>query len=530
MDASPPEHRPNVTPFIPPLQSPHPTPPTAPPIPVPPPAGPNTQYPSWAVNPQGAAFYPGYPNSPYTAQPGSTPYIPFNAGAHTGGALAGGYFPPTPGTGMGMGMGGGLPGGGGFAMSWGSGVGGPGGTPWPAVQPGLASPYPPAGSFIPPGPYGGGVVPPPPAPQSWANTPPAPPAAPPWAGPPPGMNPWGAHMPMWNGAPAAMHPGMFSGMGPPMAGLPGGYPMAGPGAPGLGFSPGESHPYSRGMEPQGGDQIDHFMEGPHYGPVLEPFLVRAVKAHPVVNPLLQPPQESTDRVYLKWNMLFASGQCQRSDDPPHMSWAKDRGQPATFPRVTSLRLISETFPWPINISARNREIGVTCGDVIDQMARDMSSMIPQAEYEKAASRAKQTQINNAYRHNRSRAIGVPGGQLNQGLLHLDWLCEFTMYGGIRDNERLVKQICGEVMPCTFELVCVRRYQMTAEEHRNQEALQRTLDEQQRTSRRTSHRPTVHSVRDEDSDTLTSSESESEEDESGHRSRSRRGHSRPGTAA
>jgi hypothetical protein len=238
---------------------------------------------------------------------------------------------------------------------------------------------------------------------------------------------------------------------------------------------------------------------------------------------MQPLPDSGGQPYLKWNMLFPSNQCQRSDDPVHMSWSNGRHEPATFPRITFVRLVSEAFPWVINITARNREIGVTCGDLIDYISRDMYHLTGQAEYEALPS-AKKRIVGEAYRHNRSRAHGVPGGQLNPGMLRLDWLGLDTMFGGIRENDRLVRRVCGDVLPCTFELVCVRRYPMTAEEIRNQEAMQRNLSE--REARRRSRRPTVESVRDEDEgggDSDSDDDSDEDEGEGSRRGR-RRGRS------
>ncbi|KAJ7144950.1 hypothetical protein C8R43DRAFT_890893 [Mycena crocata] len=277
----------------------------------------------------------------------------------------------------------------------------------------------------------------------------------------------------------------------------------------------QQQPLSRAIG-QVGDRVGQFEAGPHYGPVLEPFLIRAVRAHVRLNPLVQPLPDSGGQPYLKWNMLFPSNQCQRSDDAVHLSWSKGRQEPATFPRVTVVRLVSETFPWLITIAARNRDIGVTCGELIDYISRDMYNLTGQAEYEALPSGKKRT-VAEAYRHNRSRAHGVPGGQLNPGMLRLDWLGQDTMFGGVRENERIVRRVCGDVLPCTFELVCVRRYPMTAEEIRNQEAMQRNLSrESERAGRRRSLRPTVESVTDEDDETADDDDDDSEDEARGRR--------------
>jgi hypothetical protein len=161
-------------------------------------------------------------------------------------------------------------------------------------------------------------------------------------------------------------------------------------------------------------------------------------------------------------MLFPSNHCQRSDEAVHMWWSNGRHETATFPRVTMLRLVSEKFPWVIKIDARDRDIGVTCGELVDHISHDMYHLASQAEYEALPS-GRQWIVGGAYRHNRSRANGVPGERLHPGMLRLDWLGQDTMFGGVRENDRLVRHVCGDALPCAFELVCVQRYPMTPAE-------------------------------------------------------------------
>ncbi|KAJ7063650.1 hypothetical protein C8F01DRAFT_1133802 [Mycena amicta] len=520
---------PNITPFIPPLNTPSPGPNAhlQPPVVPPAPAGANPAYPQWAANPQtagGYPVYPGhhptiYPNTPYSAAPG-TPFLPattpathhqyFPATGPPGAARPLPPFEPYPPFVPPM------------HSPWGPAAAvpppmtpwGQPGTPW--AQQGYPSPYPPAGGpppmapmmppmgFARPMAYGGmgagGPFTPAAQPHNMGD---------PWgAGAGPAPPPW-AQQQMMNNMGMGMAGGMGLGFGP-----------FGPGPYGIPEQP----PMARAMG-QGGDRVGQFAEGPHYGPVLEPFLVRAVHAHVSLNPLLAPADTSSATApYLKWNMLFHSNQCTRSDDPPHISWSKGRAEPATFPRVTFLRLVSSTIPWPINVSARNRELGVSCGDVIDAISMSMYGLAAEDEFRMLPS-AQKSLVSEAYRHNRSRANGVPGGGLSQGMLRLDWLAQDTMFGGVRENERLARLRCGgEMLPCTFELVCVKRYVMSQEELRAQEALQRNVEaarERERAARRR-ERSTVETVTDEDERGTTVSESSSEEDRRGRsRARSRR---------
>lgn len=225
------------------------------------------------------------------------------------------------------------------------------------------------------------------------------------------------------------------------------------------------------------------------GPVLEAFLVKVVKAKLELNPLLAPPPDDTERPYLKWNMLFPTAQCQKSDDPAIRSWSSGRGAPATWPRIKSLRLISRSFPWDIQVTATDPEDGVTCGDVIDAIHEFMYGRVSSSQLKNATPEHTRV-ISQAYHHNRSTAYGVPGGKLMNTLLRCDWLGQHTMFGGIVENKRLVKDLCGgSEFPCTFELKCVQRYPMTAEEIREHEAREREAEAQQQRSRRRHSRAT-----------------------------------------
>ncbi|KAH9930827.1 uncharacterized protein B0H18DRAFT_872551 [Fomitopsis serialis] len=218
------------------------------------------------------------------------------------------------------------------------------------------------------------------------------------------------------------------------------------------------------------DKIDKFAEGPHYGPVLTPLMVKKVRARPELNPLLTPPPEEGTHDFIKWNMLFSTAQCQRSCDPSHRSWSNGRNAPATWPRVTSLRLVSRAIPAPIEVPAASAEAGVTCGDVIEAICNYMNGRLTQQQYN-TASDAQKRVLSEAYYHNRSTAQGVPGGRLPQTLLRFDWLGQDTMYGGCEANEQLVRDLCGG-LPCVYELKTVRRYPMSEqeiEEHERREA-------------------------------------------------------------
>jgi len=166
-------------------------------------------------------------------------------------------------------------------------------------------------------------------------------------------------------------------------------------------------------------------------------------------------------------MLFSSAQCRRSTDDAHISWQKGRQEPATFPRVTYLRIVSDLFPWMFTIHATKKAIGVTCGEVIDTLAESFSLLSSKKDYDALVPR-RRNKVSEAYTHNRSTAYGVPGGTLGQGMRRLDFLCKDTMFGGLVADEVLLRKLCGELLPGTFVLRCMRRYALTQDEIRDQE--------------------------------------------------------------
>lgn len=167
-------------------------------------------------------------------------------------------------------------------------------------------------------------------------------------------------------------------------------------------------------------------------------------------------------------MLFSSAYVHRSTEADNRSWMTGRDEPATFPRVSSLRLISRQFTWVIDVKARRRSNGVTCEDVIDQLSDFFQSSCPKAEFQEA-SRAFQGQVSAAYHMNRSRMDGVPGGRLGQGLRRCDWLLDHTMFDGIELDVEYVRDRmslhASRDIPCMFVLNCARRLGMTPEEIR-----------------------------------------------------------------
>lgn len=469
------------TPFIPPLPSPESLAP-----PVIPPAPQNHHPPAWAQQPRTPGQYPYYPPTPYN----TTPFIPPVATIPTAHSTPimpqSSYFPPPANLPNIYGA----PPGNGFSADYTGYPNGnpspyvptqpPPGTPWPASAPGTGYTF---QHPLPPGPPGWG-------PQLGAFTPgyPLPGAFPTPAGA------WG--MPLPGGPPSNMYAGH----------TPWVHPTAPPPAPPQ--PPDTARANFRWTS--SADHINHFAEGPHYGPVLEPFLVRAVSATISINPLLSPPTDSHED-YLRWNMIFPTSTCYRTTGPKR-SWIKGREAPATFPRLSHIRIISRSFPWMISVKARRQNIGVTCGEVIEAISSYFYGDVAKKEYEGVTTRRRR-EIWQAYQYNRSTDSNVPGGHLGEQLRRLDWLCSNSRWGGLVRNDEFIKEACGDVLPCTFELKCIPSYPLSPEEASEQQRIARHAENRSRS--RPNSRPRSMASRSnshEGRDTETSTEEESEEQE------------------
>ncbi|KAG9318103.1 hypothetical protein JVU11DRAFT_170 [Chiua virens] len=165
-------------------------------------------------------------------------------------------------------------------------------------------------------------------------------------------------------------------------------------------------------------------------------------------------------------MLFHTSNCYRTTEAQR-SWIKGRNAPATHPRVAHIRIISRAFPWMIHARAQNPKLGVTCGEVLDAVSTYMYGDVAKKEYENQ-SPARKRQVWESYRFNRSTDSNAPGGRLGEGLKRLDWLGSSSRFGGLVLGAAFVKEHCGDVLPCTFELKCLPSYPLTAQELREQQ--------------------------------------------------------------
>ncbi|KAK0455178.1 uncharacterized protein EV420DRAFT_1245467, partial [Desarmillaria tabescens] len=216
------------------------------------------------------------------------------------------------------------------------------------------------------------------------------------------------------------------------------------------------------------------------GPVLQPFLIHKLGAKPELNPLLQPPPDDLGREYLKWDMLHSPNTCQSSKDAGNVSWSSGRGEPATFPRVTTIVLYIERQLASIQINAANKDIGVTCGDVIDGIAHFMRRIVTKDEVDTFSPADKKMAVI-AYRRHRSTAPGMPGGALPREMIRMDLLGPCSVFGGIQKSDALIQRRCNSDFPCAFELVCIQM-PMTQAEIKDLQTRQRAAEEERRRAR------------------------------------------------
>lgn len=178
-----------------------------------------------------------------------------------------------------------------------------------------------------------------------------------------------------------------------------------------------------------------------------------------LNPLLTPVPDGSDKVHLRWNMLMEPSHIHRSSDLPHVSWSTGRNEPATFPRLSNLKLDSESYPWRIEVQAQDPNIGVTCGEAIEAMATSLAKLTTRAEFD-LLPLTQRKKVTETYRFNRSRNPGVPGGMLGTGMKRVDFLGDMPAFGGL---EWAGSGLYGMEGPPYVTFRCNKRTASTGEE-------------------------------------------------------------------
>lgn len=160
-----------------------------------------------------------------------------------------------------------------------------------------------------------------------------------------------------------------------------------------------------------------------------------------VNPILRhyPPQLDENR--LEYNVLFSLSTASLFKDKQEVSWVDGRDEPAVLPRLETLTLISEHFPWMIHVNASDADVGVTCADVMEALHKDLHKSFSKDEVNRW-SKGRLEKISAVYHYNRQAKEGVPGGALGKGFRRVDYLSEYTIFDGIVYDEAMARERFG----------------------------------------------------------------------------------------
>lgn len=193
------------------------------------------------------------------------------------------------------------------------------------------------------------------------------------------------------------------------------------------------------------------------GPVLTARTAGVLSVEPLINPLLMPPN-GDGGIFVRWNMLYPTSYASPSSSLSAELWTERLREPATFPRLSSLHVISRGFPWSIPIHAAPDAAHVTCFDVIEQIHKFLYRFIPKLDTE-LASREHLQAIRAAFRVNRTPPDGLPGRLLNEELFNgpkrVEWLCECTAFMGIDRDIAYIQHRVSAAVPGLFVLLCGR---------------------------------------------------------------------------
>ncbi|KII89381.1 hypothetical protein PLICRDRAFT_110081 [Plicaturopsis crispa FD-325 SS-3] len=192
------------------------------------------------------------------------------------------------------------------------------------------------------------------------------------------------------------------------------------------------------------------------GPVLQPLLLPHVEACLELNPLLSPPSpDETPQHRVNWEMLFPSSYARCSHTVSEETWSEHLYSPATFPRLRTIFIISRSFPWIIDVNPEDVNIGVTCGDVLDEIYSYLHVKVVREEI-RALPSSDLSAFNAAYQKNRARRDehGEPAISLlrrSAAMRRLDWLSRKTFFGGLDRDDAYISERFGVAFPATFVL-------------------------------------------------------------------------------
>ncbi|KII89333.1 hypothetical protein PLICRDRAFT_109835 [Plicaturopsis crispa FD-325 SS-3] len=191
------------------------------------------------------------------------------------------------------------------------------------------------------------------------------------------------------------------------------------------------------------------------GPVLTMTLASAVLVEPSINPLLLPPNDE-GRTFIEWNMLYPHSYARPSLPLSTESWSDLLREPATFPRLSNMHIISPAFPWTIDIRAETQDVALTCHDVIEQLHKFLYKFITDFDMDTAPPKHRHAMWE-SFDASRTPPDGLPGrlliNKVFNGLRRVEWLCGTTVFLGLDSNNTYIRQRLNTVLPGTFVLSC-----------------------------------------------------------------------------
>ena len=181
----------------------------------------------------------------------------------------------------------------------------------------------------------------------------------------------------------------------------------------------------------------HHIDGPVHNARTATLLDTTFEVNPILRHL--PPQSDENR--LEYNVLFSLSTASLFKDKQEISWVDGRDEPAVLPRVETLTLISEHFPWMIYVKASDADVGVTCADVMEALSKDLHKSFSKDEVDRW-SKGRLEKISAVYHYNRKAKEGVPGGALGKGFRRVDYLSEYTIFDGIEYDDAMARERFG----------------------------------------------------------------------------------------
>jgi len=168
--------------------------------------------------------------------------------------------------------------------------------------------------------------------------------------------------------------------------------------------------------------------------------------------LLLPPAEGKNSTAMIWNILYPGSYARLPNDPSGESWFEKRIEPATFPRMSSIRIISKTFPWSIVIKAEDNDTAVTCRDVVEQLHKYLCILLGPIEMDDVTPEHRKA-MSSAFRANRLQDIPAEIFRDSIGMRRMDWLLKNTMFEGLVEDKVYAKERLSLFVPGTFVLRC-----------------------------------------------------------------------------